>query len=295
MKQLAKLEVVRQAIKMGADVFASISGGKDGQAMSIELYNNNVPVKALLHCDLGRVEWKQSHQMCEKSAEDIGVELLTLRRRDGKCLMTRWKDRMIQLAGTGKPFWSSAKARYCTSDLKREPSNHFFRTCGNNLIISAEGIRAGESKERRRKNPLSVRKEVSSSYYKNMTAEEALAKYNPNKRLVLTWFPIFDYTLEEVWMTYGMDSNMLKLARRVYQEEGVVPEWWAFHPAYVFGNDRVSCMICVLATRNDIQNGINHNPELYFEMLELEVESQSSFRMDISLVDFKVQKTPCAA
>lgn len=276
-------EVIDIAIRKGAKIFASISGGKDGQAMSRVLINNNIKIEAFIHADLGRTEWPQSMGMCQKIADEHSRPLIVVTRADGLDMLSYWERRMKALKGTGKPFWSSAKQRYCTSDLKRGPINNFFRNCGSDFIISAEGIRALESKARAKKQPLSIRMNISSAYYKGMTVEQAINAYKPGKRLALNWYPIFNYTTEEVWQTEGMTNEKLSEARRFYTSNYTVPSWWPFHPAYAMGNERVSCMLCVLGSLNDLQNGAYHNSSLLNEMIKLEEEGNATFKNGWSL------------
>lgn len=285
------------AINKGAAIYSSVSGGKDGQAMVRTLMSNQIPLTAMLHCDLGRSEWPQSMRMCEKQATEYNLPLHILRRKDGLDLLAYMQRRMRLLANSGKPFWPSSAARYCTSDLKRGPSDNFFRSCGQNLIISAEGIRAEESAKRAKKKPVSVRSGVTSDYYtyiagKNAkgkpirrfySVEECLTMYRPDKRLVLNWYPIFNMTLAEVWATYGMDSHALASARTWWKLDKWIPDWWPFHPAYAMGNNRVSCMLCILASLGDLQNGADQNPELLKEMIAMEEQGNATFRSDFSL------------
>jgi 3'-phosphoadenosine 5'-phosphosulfate sulfotransferase (PAPS reductase)/FAD synthetase len=77
--------------------------------------------------------------------------------------------------------------------------------------ISCEGIRAGESDARKKKNPLVIRAKITSSYYKGMTVEEAIANFRPGKRLAITWFPIFNFTLEDVWNTKGQTTASFQI------------------------------------------------------------------------------------
>jgi len=189
--------------------------------------------------------------------------------------------------------------RYCTSDLKRLPSNQFFQSCGHNLIISCEGISAEESNARALKNPLTVR-DCSSSYYKEKvtyttkkgetktkmaakSVEWCIANYREDKRMVLTWYPIFNFTIEEVWATYGMDEDKLFIARNFYIRKKHVTKAWAFHPAYVMGNNRVSCMFCILGSINDLQNAAKQNPELLHQMIAMEQEGKATFKHNWSL------------
>jgi hypothetical protein len=236
--------------------------------------------------------------MCEKQAAEYGLPLHILRRTDGLDLVDYMKRRLTMLAGTDKPFWPSSKARYCTSDLKRGPSNNFFTSCGHNLIISAEGIRAEESPARAKKQPLSVRAGVTSDHYtyivgykrgkpvrKYYTPEECLTMYQPGKRLVLNWYPVFNMKIDEVWASYGMSHRHLLGYQFDYRRTGKVSECWPFHPAYAMGNERVSCMICILGSPNDLRNGAKHNPELLQEMIAMEHEGKATFKAKFSLTE----------
>ena len=62
-------------------------------------------------------------------------------------------------------------------------------------------------------------------------------------------------------------------------------EGWGAHPAYVFGNERLSCALCILASVSDLCNGRKHNPELFNRYVELEKTSGYTFRDGFSLLD----------
>jgi 3'-phosphoadenosine 5'-phosphosulfate sulfotransferase (PAPS reductase)/FAD synthetase len=271
------IDLIKTAISKGAKIYGSVSGGKGGQAMAKSLHNWGFEITGLIHADLGRTEWKQSLPMCEALASELNVKLHIVKRRDGLDMLDIWQRRMKQLQGTGKPFWSSSANRYCTSDLKRDPINVFFRNCGNDFVISCEGIRAEESTARAKKVPLTIREKVSSSFYKGMTVEEAIANFTPGKKLALTWFPIFNYSTADVWNVYGVDEEILYYARQHYKQTGEVLKNWPFHPAYIFGNERVSCVFCVLASRNDLHVGAEHAPELLNTLVQMEEESGATF------------------
>jgi 3'-phosphoadenosine 5'-phosphosulfate sulfotransferase (PAPS reductase)/FAD synthetase len=283
------IELIKRAIEKGGKIYSSISGGKDGQAMTKTLVKNGFQIEGLIHADLGRVEWKESMGMCEKLSQEFNVPLHIVRRTDGRDMIDHWKHRLNQLKGTGKPFWSSANERYCTSDLKRDPIDKFFRNCGNDLIISCEGIRAQESKKRAAKKPLTIRKRITSKHYAGMTVEEAIENFKPGERLGLTWYPIFNFSKQDVWQTYGMDQVKLEVARGIYKNTGIVLGWWSFHPAYVFGNERVSCKFCVLACIGDLITGAKHDEEgVLDEMIQMEEEGQATFRYGFSLKQLQV-------
>lgn len=277
------LDTIKIAVSKGAKIFASISGGKDGQAM-VKVLASHFTITGLVHAELGRIEWAESLDNCKASAQEFGLPLHVITRADGRDMVDHWKNRMYKLAGQGKPFWSSSAARYCTSDLKRDPINRFFNNCGHDFIISCEGIRAGESAARAKKSPLEIRAKLTSSYYDGMTVQEAINAYRPGKKLVLTYYPIFNFTTEDVWATYRMSTTSLQDARETYKTTGVVPSWWPFHPAYVFGNERVSCKFCVLACMGDLKTGAAHDERgVLAELIAMEEESGFTFRKDFSL------------
>lgn len=278
---------IQQAIKKGAKIYASVSGGKDGQAMARVLHGR-LQIEGLIHADLGRTEWKESLPMCERLAVELGVKLHVIKRNDELDMLDIWQRRMRQLSGTGKPFWSSSANRYCTSDLKRDPINVFLRNCGNDFIISCEGIRAEESPARAKKEPLTIREKISSSFYKGMTVEEAIKNYTPGKKLALTWFPIFNFSTSDVWNSYNVDEEILHYSREHYKQTGTVLKDWPFHPAYVYGNERVSCVFCVLGSLNDLKNGAKHNPELLKTLIDMEDESGATFKNKWSLKNLTV-------
>lgn len=177
--------------------------------------------------------------------------------------MSRWQERRAKLEADGKdaPFWSSAQERYCTSDMKRGPINIQLRK--SKFIISAEGIRAQESPSRA----------------KQPVFEKRTSIWTRDRR-AYNWHPIHDWTLKEVFEECGTSFHDLGRRRGLYKagfHEDALNDW-PMHPAYVFGNERVSCALCVLASRNDLRVGATHNPELYQILTGMEKESGWSFR-----------------
>jgi hypothetical protein len=58
------------------------------------------------------------------------------------------------------------------------------------------------------------------------------------------------------------------------------------------GNQRLSCAMCVLASRADIANGARHNPDLLAELVRMEEESGFSFRQDLRLGQLDLTQAP---
>lgn len=265
-------QTIQEQIELGAAIAISISGGKDSQALLKAVtetlrgkgYGNEI---FAIHAHLGRAEWPQTLRHCRWICDQVNVPLVIVKREKGD-LVDRWNERQEKLAGTGKPFWSSSAARYCTSDLKRAPINKYLRKFDR--VISVEGIRAEESTARAKKPEYKIRKKIQTK-----------------SRTAYTWNAILDWTEKQVWQSWGQDWFTLEHVRQSYKHRGFIPSWWNFHPAYGMGNDRLSCAICILANKNDRENGIKHNPELANTLIEMERESGFSFWPDSSVEDLK--------
>lgn len=82
-------------------------------------------------------------------------------------------------------------------------------------------------------------------------------------RFWLEWLPIHELKVEEV---FGM-----------IRDAGEQPHW-----AYGAGNDRLSCIFCVMASRRDLINGARHNPEIFDEYIAM--EKQTGYTMHMSRI-----------
>ena len=286
MKHLYIPPEIKTAMDAGATMALSISGGKDGQAM----VNRVAPVALArgwhvfcLHMDLGRAEWPQTPAHVERIADENNLPLVVVRRPQGD-LVREIQDRMEKLTGTGRPFWPSASARYCTADQKRSQADKVYRNY--QVIISAEGIRAQESDRRKKKPRLQIRKQITAKALRDLSVEDALAYQSLGQRVGITWYPVFDWSIDEVWAAMGASAADLERRRQLYKdghEEALAG--WPAHPAYVFGNERVSCALCVLASDGDIRNGAKHHPALYRIYRQMEIAGGSTFKNGRSLAD----------
>ncbi len=281
---------IELALEREAALVISISGGKDSHALIrvlTHLYQDRGyrgPILAV-HADLGRIEWPQSQAMCRKMAADSGIDLQIVRRTDGADFVDLCQRRRETLARTGRdaPFWPSSSARYCTSDLKRGPIDKLLRQY--KLVISAEGIRADESDARAEKVPLTVRKQITAKALRDLAPAEALAYRSFTQRAAYTWYPLHEWTIEDVWTCLGTSSADLDRRRGLYREghEDEALDGWPAHPCYVFGSTRCSCVACVLASRNDIIVGCRHNRDVYQTLCKMEQESGWRFTQDLAL------------
>lgn len=284
--------VIRRACSKRAALAISISGGKDSQALlnAVSAWHTSNGYEGdlfAIHADLGRTEWPQTPEHVERICQVAGVPLVVVRREQGD-LLARWEERMEKLRGTGKPFWSSAQNRYCTSDLKRGPINKYLRRY--QFVISVEGIRAEESPNRAKKPQVELRPAITSSALHDVSLDDAISYRSFGQRLALTWNAIHEWSKEDVWAACG--TNSVDLASRQQQyaagdEAGALLDWPA-HPAYVLGNERLSCALCILASKNDLRNGAKHNPALYARLVEMEQQSGFTFRADMALSELEI-------
>jgi len=137
-------------------------------------------------------------------------------------------------------MFPSPKYRQCTSDLKRAPIQkairHHCKDHGYNLVLNCMGIRAEESPGRKKMQAFKLNKSMSNK-----------------KRTVYDWFPIFDYTTRQVFDTI--------------ENAGQKP-----HEVYAQGISRLSCAICIMSSKADLQKVAKIWPEQFEKYARLERE-----------------------
>lgn len=196
------------------------------------------------------------------------------------------------------PHWPSADNRYCTAHHKTNQANTAIRQQGYSLVVSAMGIRGEESPARAKKPRVQVRAELSTKHYKTkvtvtdkkgrerqrelgLAPAEAWANWEPGKgRLAFDWNAIHHWSKDRVWQANGTTAADLERRQKVYRlglKDEALKDW-PCHPAYVYGNERVSCSLCVLASKNDLRVGAIHNPDLYREYVRMEQVSGFTFQ-----------------
>ncbi len=244
---------VDAAITAGAAVAVGVSGGKDSQAAAIAtlLHLNAIGhtgPRILIHADLGIVEWNDSLPVCRNIAADLGVDLITVRRKAGG-LMERWESRWASSQRryenletvTLVPCWSTPAMRFCTSELKTHVIVADLKRRFRGMpIINVTGIRADESASR---------------------ALQPVASQQKGSD-IWNWRPILKWSTEDVF-------NAIEASRM------------APHPAYrSFGMTRVSCRFCIMSSMADMKAAAmqeeSHN--LYRRMVGLETISTFAFQ-----------------
>lgn len=249
-------------LRKGAALVLSVSGGKDSDAMTHHLldlrqsegWSGNA---IMIHADLGaRVEWHQTPDYVRELARRKGVPLHVVRWQHGDLIDRIWQR---YYKDPSRPCWPSAKMRYCTADLKRGPISRGIRNLfptGN--VICAMGLRAQESHARAKRQTFAPRTDSSAP---------------TKRRFVYDWLPIHDWTEGDVWDCIQRHGNV-------------------YHEAYTYGNQRLSCALCVLASLNDLINGAVHNPDTYCEYCRIEAVTGYSFRKEFWLSSLRPEILP---
>jgi DNA sulfur modification protein DndC len=229
---------LQQLVDDGALFYCSHSGGKDSQAMYSYLMAN-VPANQIIvvHADLGTVEWTgvQTH-IRNNITHELNVVHAIWKDGGDKGLLGMVEKRFADRPDV--PSWPSSATRQCTSDLKRGPLQKFIRNDmkgrGKLLAVNCMGLRAEESSSRAKLPEWRDNKDLSKA-----------------GRTVYDWLPIHDWSTVEVFQ-YISDA-------------GQKPFW-----AYEAGNQRLSCVFCIMGSANDIENGRRARPELFWEYVRLE-------------------------
>lgn len=146
------------------------------------------------------------------------------------CKSRRTLLQMIEERG----MFPSPSNRQCTSDLKRGPIEKTIRHTGHKLIVNCMGMRAQESTSR--------------SKLQTFKLSERNSKAG---REWYEWLPIHDWLIQDVFAAI----------RKVGQK----PHW-----AYEAGMSRLSCVFCIMASKEDLITAAKLNPRLYKIYVELE-------------------------
>ena len=140
---MQKKEMVNSFIKNGALFAINHSGGKDSQAMTIELLKVVPPGQlVIIHATLGESEWVGAQEHAQAQADNAGIPFIIT--KSNKTFLEMVEHRFNTRPDA--PSWPSAKHRQCTSDLKRNPIQKTIRAYakehGFNQVVNCMGMRA---------------------------------------------------------------------------------------------------------------------------------------------------------
>jgi DNA sulfur modification protein DndC len=222
---------IQTLIDRGALFVVNHSGGKDSQAMLIEL-RAVIPARQLLliHADLPGVDWENIREHIEETAG--GLPLIV-------CRAVKTFFEMVEHRGA----FPTPQLRQCTSDLKRGPIEREIRRYlakhpeFRGLVVNCMGLRAAESDARSKLETFKLNR-------KNSVAG----------REWYDWLPI-----HEIGDRRGTEIF------QIIADAGQKP-----HPAYAAGMTRLSCCFCIMASKQDLRTAALLKPELFAKYVETE-------------------------
>lgn len=241
-----------ELIAKNALFIANHSGGKDSMACLESLINQGVPKSQIIvvHASLGAMEWEGALEKAQEHAAKHGLPFFVA--KAAKSFFDMVERRFATRPDA--PSWPSASTRQCTSDLKRDPIAKLMRNYasahGYTTIVNCLGLRADESTARKLRPVFSVNTRETNA-----------------KRTVYEWLPIHKLSVAQVWAL--IDASGVKR-----------------HFAYDLGNERLSCVFCIMGSANDCRNGAKHNPQLFSQYIALEKKTGYYMHQDgLSLLE----------
>lgn len=249
-------------------VLVTTSGGKDSVVMEDVVCTRAADLGVLnkvtaVHNDLGTtgkqfsdepVEWPGTEDLARRQTARYNVPFEVTKRPRGGLF--------DQLINERKKFPSSA-ARWCTSDQKanegmKRVTHHVSalretETVDHVIVFYCVGLRAQESPARAKKAEFTIDRSASS-----------------RNRTVIRWHPILDWTQRQVWQHI--------------KDQGL-----EYHPTYDAGMDRLSCRLCVLATRADLICAARQSPELTADYVAAEQRIGHTFQQGLSITEIQAE------
>jgi 3'-phosphoadenosine 5'-phosphosulfate sulfotransferase (PAPS reductase)/FAD synthetase len=206
-------------------IIASFSGGKDSTALVLYLlYESGIP-KEQIHIVFADTGWEHHYTYFSvlKMAERHPVQIVRSKKYPGG---------MRQLMSErGIP---TQKARFCTSELKVFPVREYQKRFEE--FVSAKGIRREEATANNNRNVSEFELDYGTMRY--------------------SWYPIADYTLQDVWdihHKYSFPVNKL----------------------YTVGCFRVGCFPCIYSVKNELALCSKYAPE-HIDIIR-QAENQRNF------------------
>lgn len=263
-------EILRQKNVL---VSFSVSGGKDSDTLSLDgnEYLDSIGFQGeriIIHSDLGAIEHTDSLPTCERLSAKTGLPLVVV--KPLRPMIERWEyrwqrntERFVNLETVKIATWaSSAQWRFCTSEEKTAPiCKKLKELYPGKIILNAVGIRGQESAGRANKP---------------IWTENKLLQSKKTGTSGLTWYPIRDYKLQDVFLSHKRHN-------------------FAMHEAYhKNGNTRVSCVFCVLAGEQDLRASLRdeRTHDVYRRIVTIEALTTFSFQPDRWLGDLAPELLP---
>ncbi|OHU47366.1 phosphoadenosine phosphosulfate reductase [Mycobacteroides chelonae] len=242
-------------------ILVNSSAGKDSQAsldviVEVARAAGAIDRVVVVHADLGDNEWPGTAALAAEHASHYGLPLSVVARTTDEGRVETILTRVDK-----RGMWPDAARRWCTSDHKRGPIRKLMTQLVSELrdsgsvanrpvhLLNVMGFRGEESPARLKRHP----------YSHNHSASNG-------RRRVDDWYPILDWTAEQVWARIAA--------------AGTRP-----HPAYAAGMTRLSCRFCVLASKSDLVLSARMNPDLAARYATVETRTGHRFRKDLSMAE----------
>lgn len=276
-------------------IIINTSGGKDSQAMMDEIvrlartqgcFDRLIAV----HADLGRMEHEGTRELAEAQAIHYGLPFEVVERPQGDLL-----DNVMQKhtsivkrdkrdkSGKLQHPWPDTQNTWCTSEHKTAQITKLMTSIVDEFSTSTWGRKFHRGSDMPRKvrilSCLGLRSQESGKRSKRlaeMVAENGFAarfevKASNGKRTVDEWFPIADWTTDEVWV-------------RIH-ESGAPwsPVYDGLSKGDRKGMSRLSCCFCIMASKRDLVISARNNKSLAQEYIKVEKATNSRFTMAMSI------------
>lgn len=257
----------QQLVRSADIIVINSSAGKDSQAMldyvgRIALAEGVGDRVTVIHNDLGTtddgepIEWPGVTELVHEQTAPYRFPVVVTRREKGGLFQ--------QIRAERKKFPGPGLGRWCTSDQKTDQAMKVVtRLCRQ--WRKERGLRPAEGRPVEVLYCLGLRAEESPGRLRKC-AVEVDKSYSSSRRTITRWLPIQGWTADQVW-------------DRI--REAGTPH----HPAYDQGMSRLSCALCVLASRDDLIRGVRLRPRLAAQYAALEAEIDYKFRADMSMAD----------
>lgn len=237
-------------------VIVTFSGGKDSLAALLWTREHITKDFTTVFCDTG---WEHplTYEYIHRIADKLHLDLVTLKSKKyaGMVDLARQKHRC-----------PSARARYCTEELKTKPMTDYILDVVQDNTLIIQGIRAAESSARAKmKTQCTYFKYYFEPYGYDKNGKPKKYSYRgKDVRAFRSHYaddllrPVFDWSAQQVIdyiLAAGLEPN----------------------PLYKMGYKRVGCWPCVMCSQRDILNIAIQSPERIEQIANLEKELQSSF------------------
>jgi len=237
-------------------VIVTFSGGKDSLAALLWTREHITKNFTTVFCDTG---WEHplTYEYIHRIADKLHLDLVTLKSKKyaGMVDLARQKHRC-----------PSARARYCTEELKTKPMTDYILDVVQDNTLIIQGIRAAESSARAKmKTQCNYFKYYFEPYGYDKNGKPKKYSYRgKDVRVFRSHYaddllrPVFDWSAQQVIdyiLAAGLEPN----------------------PLYKMGYKRVGCWPCVMCSQRDILNIAIQSPERIEQIANLEKELQSSF------------------